>query len=121
MEAKTVLRSHLQFIPLKYLAALDASEAVGVNYERVRLPVERLHAPWLANSISGKLMSVWTYRSLHGAAMRDGEPLLLGRQRDALAYAADCAGWGLDLEAFVVLLARGQEFRLAVSQALKKS
>lgn len=104
MKADTVLRSHLQFVPLKQLAALDASEAVGVNYERVRLPMDSLQAHWLPKAICRQLSHVWTYRSRHGVAMRNGEPFLLGQQRHALAHAAHCAGWQLDLEAFVVLL-----------------
>lgn len=119
VEAGNVLRSHLQFVPLKQLAALDASEAVGVNYERVRLSVDGLDAHWLPKGVSCKLTSVWTYRSLHGVAIREGAPLLLGHQRDALSHAAQRAGWRLDLEAFVVQLVRDQGFRLAVSAALK--
>lgn len=114
-----LLRSHLQFIPLKHLAALDASEAVGVNYERVQVPVDALQAHWLPRNICRQLTNVWTYRSRHGVAMRDGKPLLLGSQRVALSHAADCARWRLDLEAFVVQLVRDQGFRLAVSDALK--
>lgn len=119
MEANTVLRSHLQFVPLKQLAALDASEAVGVNYERVRLPVDALSAHWLPRSTCRQLTTLWTYRSRHGAAVRDGEPLLLGSQRAALQHAANCVQWRLDLDAFVVLLVRDQGFRASVSEALK--
>lgn len=119
MEADGVLKCHLQFIPLKHLAALDTSEAVGVNYERVAVPVDGLTAHWLPQRIFRQLSTVWTYRSRHGFAMRDRKPLLLGRQRDALAHAANCAGWRLDLDMFVVLLVRDQGFRLAVSDALK--
>lgn len=118
-EEGALLQTHLQFIPLKHLAALDASEAVGVNYERVRLPADSLQAHWLPNALCRQLSTVWTYRSRHGVAMRNGQPLLLGRQKHALAHAAHCAGWKLDLEAFVVLLVRDQGFRQAVSQALK--
>lgn len=121
MEAKTALRSYLQFVPLKQLAALDASEAVGVNYERVGLPVHGLQAHWLPKSVCRQLSTLWTYRSRHGVAFRDGKPLLLGLQRHALAHAAQRARWRLDLEAFVVLMVRDQGFRLAVSQALKEA
>lgn len=121
MEADGVLRSYLQFIPLKQLEALDASEAVGVNYERIKLTVDDVQAHWLPKSVCRQLTMVWTYRSRHGVAMRDGEPLLLGRQRDALAHAAQRTRWRLDLDAFVVLLVRDQGFRLAVSQALKEA
>lgn len=119
MEANGVLRSHLQFVPLRQLARLDASEAVGVNYERVCLPVDGLQAHWLPNNVCRQLTGVWTYRSRHGVAMRDGEPLRLGRQRDALRHAAKCVEWQGDLEDFVVQLVRDVEFRLAVSKALK--
>lgn len=119
MEADGVLRSHLQFVPLKQLAKLDASEAVGVNYERVQLPTDGLQAHWLPKSISRQLTSVWTYRSLHGAAKREGEPMRLGSQYRALAHAAERARWRLDLETFVVRLVRDQGFRSAVSEALK--
>lgn len=121
MKADTVLCSHLQFVPLKQLAALDASEAVGVNYERVRLPVDALSAHWLPNSTCRQLTKLWTYRSRHGVARRDGEPLLLGSQRKAIAHAAERAGWRLDLEAFVVMLVRDQSFRASVSEALKEA
>jgi hypothetical protein len=120
VEADDVLQSHLQFVPLRQLAALDASESVGVNYERVQIPANALHAHWLPKSISRQLTSVWTYRSLHGVAKREGQPMRLGSQHRALAHAAECARWRLDLEAFVVQLVRDQGFRLAVSAALKE-
>lgn len=120
-EADTVLETHLQFVPLKQLAALDASEAAGVNYERVRLPVGGLRARWLPSDVQRKISHIWTYRSLHGVAKRDGQIMFLGRQRDALAHAADRAGWRLSLEAFVVMLVRDASFRQVVSAALKEA
>jgi len=115
IEASGVLRGHLQLVPVNQLARLDASEALGVNYERVRLPGSGLRAPWLGL----RLPFVWVYRSHHGAALREGVPISLGPQRKALAHAAEQAGWTLDLEAFVYLLVRDPSFRFAVTEALK--
>jgi len=106
--------AHLQLVPVQHIKALDASEAVGTNYDRVWLE-QRIEVPWL----SGRLEGVWTYRSRHGPAMRDGDPMVFGAQKHALAHAAECAGWQLDLEAFVYLMVRDAGFRLAVTQALK--
>jgi hypothetical protein len=106
--------THLQLVPVDHLAQLDASEAVGANYDRVWLD-QALHVPWLQRRLPG----VWTYRSRHGPAMRDGTPMVLGSQRKALAHAAERAAWTLDLPAFVYLLVRDVGFRSAVTQALK--
>ncbi|MBO6676442.1 MAG: hypothetical protein JJ908_14790 [Rhizobiales bacterium] len=106
--------THLQLVPVDHLAQLDASEAVGTNYDRVWLD-QALHVPWLRRRLPG----VWTYRSRHGPAMRDGTPMVLGSQRQALAHAAERAAWALDLPAFVYLLVRDMGFRSAVTQALK--
>lgn len=107
--------THLQLVPVDHLARLDASEAVGANYDRVWLD-QALHVPWLRRRLPG----VWTYRSRHGPAMRDGTPMVLGSQRKALAHAAERAAWTLDLPAFVYLLVRDVGFRSAVTQALKE-
>ena len=108
------LSTHLQLVPVTHLAALDASEAVGENYERTWIALP-LSAPWF----SGRLKGVWTYRSRHGAALRDGKAMPLGPQRHALAHAAGRCGWQMGLEAFVYLLVRDAGFRRAVSDALK--
>ncbi len=105
---------HLQLVPVDHLARLDASEAVGTNYDRVWLD-QAVHVPWLKQRLPG----VWTYRSRHGPVLRDGMPMVLGLQRQALAHAAERAAWTLDLDAFVYLLVRHAGFRLAVTQALK--
>jgi hypothetical protein len=105
---------HLQLVPVQHVEALDASEAVGVNYDRVWL-AQRVEVPWLGRRLDG----VWTYRSRHGAASRGGKVMALGRQKYALAHAAERAGWRLDLETFVYLMVRDAGFRGAVTQALK--
>lgn len=106
--------AHLQLIPVAFLQALDASEAVGTNYDRVWLE-QRIDVPWLGVRLTG----VWTYRSLHGPVLR-GEGLMeLGSQKQALAHAAERAGWQLELEPFVYLMVRDAGFRSAVTQALK--
>ncbi|CAN0583665.1 unnamed protein product, partial [Ectocarpus sp. 12 AP-2014] len=107
-------RAHLQLVPVQHIKALDASEAVGTNYDRVWLE-QRIEVPWLG----GRLEGVWTYRSRHGAATRDGKVLALGLQKHALAHAAERAGWRLELDAFVYLMVRDAGFRGAVTQALK--
>jgi hypothetical protein len=106
--------THLQLVPVDHLAQLDASEAVGTNYDRVWLD-QPVQVPWLRRRLPG----VWTYRSRHGPAIRDGTPMVLGSQRQALAHAAERAAWSLDLPAFVYLLVRDVGFRSAVTQALK--
>lgn len=118
-KAGVVLDAHLQLVPLSALPLLDASEALGVNYERVRMAVSRLRAPWIAPQLCRQLTHVWTYRSLHGPLERDGDPVPLGRQRDALQHAADRVGWRLALEPFVYLAVRDAGFRSAVTSALK--
>ncbi|MEO0385687.1 MAG: hypothetical protein AAF234_19300 [Pseudomonadota bacterium] len=107
-------RAHLQLVPVQHIEALDATEAVGTNYDRVWLE-QRIEVPWLGRRLEG----VWTYRSRHGAAMRDREVMALGSQKHALAHAAECAGWQLELDAFVYLMVRDVGFRGAVTQALK--
>lgn len=108
------IRAHLQLVPVQHVEALDASEAAGTNYDRVWLE-QRVEVPWLGRRLDG----VWTYRSRHGAATRDGKVLALGLQKHALAYAAERAGWRLELDAFVYLMVRDADFRGAVTQALK--
>lgn len=107
-------RAHLQLVPAQHIKALDASEAVGTNYDRVWLE-QRIEVPWIGRRLEG----VWTYRSRHGPAMRNGGVMTLGLQKHALAHAAERAGWRLDLEAFVYLMVRDASFRGAVTQALK--
>ncbi len=105
---------HLQLVQVQHLAALDISEAVGTNYDRVWLPM-RLRVSWLRLSLEG----VWAYVSRHGHARRNGLPMVLGPQRQALMHAADRARWVDGLPGFVERLVRDAEYRARVTQALK--
>ena len=127
----------LQLVPLSWVADLDVSEAVGVNYERMPLRVG-VHASWLPVQLN----RVWTYVSLHGPlrimrrsqavlpmdhlassvsdpAVHPLEPQRLGPQRKVLRHVAVRANWRGSLEDFVVTLVREPGFRRDVTGCLK--
>lgn len=109
-----VMNAHLQLIQVHHLVALDVSEAVGTNYDRVWLPM-RVRVPWLRLNLEG----VWAYVSRHGHVRRNGSPMLLGSQWHALTHAADRAKWVGDLPDFVERLVREASYRADVTTALK--
>ncbi|MEM6711435.1 MAG: hypothetical protein AAF590_04060 [Pseudomonadota bacterium] len=113
-EHHKLLRVTLQLVPLEALPRLDASEAIGVNYERVRIE-QRIKPWWLPVRLDG----FWVYRSLHGPLKPDGKPVSLGPQKRVLALVAGRMNWTDSLEAFIVRMVRDDDYRKTVTQALK--
>lgn len=113
----------LQLVPVDALGVLDASEAIGVNYNRVILDLRdgRIQAtlPWLR--LDGGLRRVAHYASRHGVLRVDGQAQMLRRQKDVLRLAKARAGLDMPLNEFVEALVRQPDLRQSVTQSLKSA